>query len=70
MALVLNEEQRLLQDTARDFFASHAPVAALRETSIVFALLLTRLFVGEQIGRRRLVAAGLVVAGVMALRLA
>ena len=30
MALVLNEEQRLLQDTARDFFASHAPVAALR----------------------------------------
>ncbi len=31
MALVLNEEQRLLQDTARDFFASHAPVAALRQ---------------------------------------
>jgi alkylation response protein AidB-like acyl-CoA dehydrogenase len=31
MALVLNEEQRLLQDTARDFFASHAPVAALRK---------------------------------------
>ncbi len=30
MALVLNEEQRLLQDTARDFFAKHAPVAALR----------------------------------------
>jgi alkylation response protein AidB-like acyl-CoA dehydrogenase len=31
MALVLNEEQRLLQDTARDFFARHAPVAALRK---------------------------------------
>jgi len=31
MALVLNEEQRLLQDTARNFFASHAPVAALRQ---------------------------------------
>jgi alkylation response protein AidB-like acyl-CoA dehydrogenase len=31
MALVLNEEQRLLQDTARDFFAKHAPVAALRK---------------------------------------
>ncbi len=30
MALVLNEEQRLLRDTARDFFARHAPVAALR----------------------------------------
>ncbi|MEZ5503222.1 MAG: acyl-CoA dehydrogenase family protein [Halioglobus sp.] len=31
MALVLNEEQRLLQDTARDFLASHAPVGALRK---------------------------------------
>jgi len=30
MALVLNEEQRLLQDTARDFLASKAPVEALR----------------------------------------
>jgi acyl-CoA dehydrogenase len=30
MALVLNEEQRLLQDTAREFLASHAPVEALR----------------------------------------
>lgn len=30
MALVLNEEQRLLQDTAREFLAKHAPVAALR----------------------------------------
>lgn len=31
MALVLNEEQRLLQDTARDFLASHAGVGALRK---------------------------------------
>ncbi len=31
MALVLNEEQRLLQDTARDFLASNAPVKALRQ---------------------------------------
>lgn len=30
MALVLNEEQRLLRDTARDFLARHAPVGALR----------------------------------------
>ena len=30
MALVLNEEQRLLQDTARDFLTSNAPVEALR----------------------------------------
>lgn len=30
MALVLNEEQRLLQDTAREFLTKHAPVAALR----------------------------------------
>ena len=31
MPLVLNEEQRLLRDTARDFLASHAPVSALRK---------------------------------------
>jgi len=31
MALVLNEEQRLLQDTAREFLDSNAPVAALRK---------------------------------------
>ncbi len=30
MALVLNEEQRLLRDSSRDFLASNAPVAALR----------------------------------------
>jgi len=31
MALVLNDEQRLLQDTAREFLGRHAPVAALRQ---------------------------------------
>ncbi len=31
MALVLNEEQRLLQDTAREFLASNAPVTTLRK---------------------------------------
>lgn len=31
MALVLNEEQRLLQDTAKDFLAANAPVEALRK---------------------------------------
>ncbi len=31
MALVLNEEQRLLQDTARDFLCKYAPVASLRK---------------------------------------
>ena len=31
MALVLNEEQRLLQDTAREFLKSNAPVEALRQ---------------------------------------
>ncbi len=30
MALVLNEEQRLLAETARDFLEKHAPVTALR----------------------------------------
>lgn len=31
MPLVLNEEQRLLQDSAREFLASNAPVEALRK---------------------------------------
>ena len=31
MGLVLNEEQRLLQDSARDFLAANAPVEALRQ---------------------------------------
>ncbi|HEY7775291.1 MAG TPA: acyl-CoA dehydrogenase family protein, partial [Kineobactrum sp.] len=31
MALVLNEEQRLLRDTSRDFLQREAPVTALRQ---------------------------------------
>ena len=31
MPLVLNEEQRLLRDTAREFLAGNAPVAAMRK---------------------------------------
>ncbi|MBS1182483.1 MAG: transrane protein [Proteobacteria bacterium] len=46
-----------------------APIAALRETSIVFALVLSRLVFAEKIGGRRFAAAFLVVAGVVALRL-
>ena len=46
-----------------------APVAALRETSIIFALALSRLVFGEKVGGRRIAAALLVLAGVAALRL-
>ncbi len=31
MPLVLNEEQRLLRDTAREFLAGNAPVSQLRQ---------------------------------------
>ena len=31
MALVLNEEQRLLKDTAKDFLSANMPVEALRK---------------------------------------
>ena len=47
-----------------------AVIAALRETSILFALLISALLLKEHISRRRLLAAGLIVAGVMLLRLA
>lgn len=46
-----------------------APVAALRETSIVFALVLSRLVFGEAVGGRRFAAAFLVLVGVATLRL-
>lgn len=46
-----------------------APVAALRETSIVFALILSKLVFGEKVGGRRFAAAFMVMAGVAALRL-
>ncbi|AMJ57751.1 MULTISPECIES: EamA family transporter [Stenotrophomonas] len=47
-----------------------AVIAALRETSILFALLISALLLKEHISRRRLLAAGLIVTGVMLLRLA
>jgi drug/metabolite transporter (DMT)-like permease len=47
-----------------------APVAALRETSVVFAALIGALFLGEPFGRFRIAAATGVAAGVVLLRLA
>jgi len=41
----------------------------LRETSILFALLISALVLKERIGRRRMLAAALIVAGVVLLRL-
>ena len=46
-----------------------AAVAALRETSILFAMLLSIFVLGEVIGRRQIAAALIIVAGVLALRL-
>ena len=46
-----------------------APVAALREISVVFAAAIGALFLGEPFGRRRIAAAGAVAAGVVALNL-
>lgn len=47
-----------------------ALVAALRETSVLFALLIARALLGERIGRRRWLGAATIVGGVVALRLA
>ena len=47
-----------------------AEIAALRETSIMFATLIGALFLGEAFGRRRMVAALLVASGVIGLQLA
>lgn len=47
-----------------------APIAALRETSIVFGAFIGALFLGERLGHRRAVAAGVVVAGVALISLA
>lgn len=47
-----------------------AVVAALRETSILFAMLLARLLLGERPGRQRVLAAVVMAIGVMLLRLA
>jgi drug/metabolite transporter (DMT)-like permease len=44
-------------------------VSALRETSVVFAALIGRLFLGEALTWRRLAAAGVIAAGVVCLAL-
>ncbi len=46
-----------------------APIAALRETSIVFAALIGAVFLGERLGARRAIAAGVVLAGVVLISL-
>ena len=46
-----------------------APIAALRETSIVFGALIGAIFLGERLGTRRAVAAGVVLAGVLLIAL-
>jgi drug/metabolite transporter (DMT)-like permease len=50
--------------------APAAPVAALRETSVVFATAYAALVLGEPAGRRRLLGAAVVVAGITTLALA
>ena len=45
-----------------------ASVAALRETSVLFAALLGALLLKERFGVQRTIGAGVIVAGVMALR--
>jgi drug/metabolite transporter (DMT)-like permease len=47
--------------------APAAPVAAVRETSVLFAVVLAAPFLGERVTRSRLLGAVLVVAGVVAL---
>jgi drug/metabolite transporter (DMT)-like permease len=50
--------------------APAAPVAALRETSVVFATAFSALFLGEPAGGRRIAGAAVVVAGITVLALA
>jgi drug/metabolite transporter (DMT)-like permease len=47
-----------------------APVAALRETGILFGVVLARLFLGERPGRRGWTGAATIAAGAAILRLA
>jgi drug/metabolite transporter (DMT)-like permease len=46
-----------------------ALVAALRETSVLFAALFGAVFLGEKFTRRRLIATGAVLCGLVALKL-
>jgi drug/metabolite transporter (DMT)-like permease len=47
-----------------------AAIAALRETSILFATAIAALCLGERIGRRRMLAVGLIACGAVVMRLA
>jgi drug/metabolite transporter (DMT)-like permease len=47
-----------------------AAIAALRETSILFATAIAALFLRERVGRWRWVAAALIACGAVAMRLA
>jgi len=47
-----------------------AAVAALRETSILFAALIARCFLGERIGRQRSMAIAAIAAGAVLMRVA
>ena len=46
-----------------------APIAALRETGVIFAALIGHFLLGEPFGRRRFIAACVVAAGVLLLHL-
>jgi drug/metabolite transporter (DMT)-like permease len=46
-----------------------APIAALRETSIIFGALIGAVFLGERLGHRRAIAAAVVLAGVILISL-
>jgi len=46
-----------------------ATVAALRESSILFALVIAVTLLGERVGAWRLIAAGFIIAGIIAIRL-
>ena len=46
-----------------------APIAALRETSIVFGALIGAVFLSERLGVKRAIAAGVVLAGVLLINL-
>lgn len=46
-----------------------APVSALRETSVVFAALIGSLFLGEEFGVRRVIAAAVVASGIVVVNL-
>ena len=46
-----------------------APIAALRETSIIFGALIGTVFLGERLGRPRMLAAAVVLAGVLLISL-